>query len=49
MTCWRPLEEWNQTGVWTRLHQILPQELHQAGKVDWYPRGFGRLLVRRQP
>lgn len=35
MTCWRRLEEWNQAGVWTRLRQILLQELHQAGKLDW--------------
>jgi transposase len=35
MTCWRRLEQWNQAGVWTRLHQILLQELHQAGKLDW--------------
>jgi len=35
MTCWRRLEQWNRAGVWTRLHQILLQELHRAGKLDW--------------
>jgi transposase len=35
MTCWRRLEEWNTAGVWTRLHRLLLQELHQAGKLDW--------------
>jgi transposase len=35
MTCWRGLEEWNTAGVWTRLHRLQPQELHQAGKLDW--------------
>jgi transposase len=35
MTCWRRLEQWNAAGVWTRLHQALLTELHQAGKLDW--------------
>jgi transposase len=35
MTCWRGLEEWNTAGVRTCLHQLLLQELHKAGKLDW--------------
>jgi transposase len=34
MTCWRRLEEWNAAGVWRRLHQLLLDELHGAGKLD---------------
>jgi hypothetical protein len=29
------LREWNDAGVWTRLHQVLLDELHEAGEVDW--------------
>lgn len=35
MTCWRRLEQWNNAGVWAKLHQLLLTELHQAGKLDW--------------
>jgi transposase len=35
MTCWRRLEEWNRSGVWQRLHELLLAELHAAGKLDW--------------
>jgi transposase len=31
MTCWRRLRDWNDAGVWTRLHQVLLDELHEAG------------------
>jgi transposase len=34
MTCWRRLEEWNSAGVWKRLHLVLLEELHCAGKLD---------------
>ena len=35
MTCWRRLEEWNNAGVWQRLHEALLAELNAAGKLDW--------------
>jgi transposase len=35
MTCWRRLRDWQQAGVWQRLHEVLLQRLHQAGKIDW--------------
>ncbi|MHC5263241.1 transposase [Streptomyces sp. UC4497] len=35
MTCWRRLRDWNEAGVWQRLHQVLLTELHQAEKLDW--------------
>jgi transposase len=34
MTCWRRLEEWNNAGVWHRLHRILLDELHGADKLN---------------
>ncbi len=30
MTCWRRL-----AGVWERLHRLLLEELHTAGRLDW--------------
>lgn len=35
MTCWRRLKEWNEAGVWRRLHEVLLAELHAADKIDW--------------
>jgi transposase len=35
MTCWRRLAEWNEAGVWRRLHEVLLAELQAAGKLDW--------------
>jgi transposase len=35
MTCWRRLRDWNDAGVWTRLHENLLAELHAAGVLDW--------------
>lgn len=35
MTCWRRLRDWQQAGVWKRLHHVLLEELHQAGEIDW--------------
>ncbi len=35
MTCWRRLRDWQQAGVWQRLHQVLLQRLQDAGRIDW--------------
>jgi transposase len=35
MTCWRRLRDWNDAGVWTRLHQVLLDELREAGEIVW--------------
>lgn len=35
MTCWNRLHEWNQAGVWPRLHQVLLAKLQGADKIDW--------------
>lgn len=34
MTCWRRLRDWNDAGVWHRLHESLLAELHAAGALD---------------
>src|SRR5438876_6090833 len=35
MTAWRRLREWQEAGVWQRLHELLLAELHAAGEIDW--------------
>ena len=35
VTCWRRLEEWQQGGVWERLHERLLARLHSSGQIDW--------------
>src|SRR5580765_2828486 len=35
MTCWRRLHEWQQAGVWQRLHEVLLAKLHEADRIDW--------------
>ncbi len=35
MTCWRRLREWQQAGVWDRLHKLLLSELNAADAFDW--------------
>jgi transposase len=34
MTCWRRLRDWQQTGVFERLHQLLLAKLRQTGRLD---------------
>jgi transposase len=35
MTCWRRLRDWQQAGVWKRLHHTLLQRLQDAGQINW--------------
>jgi hypothetical protein len=32
MICWRRLRDWNEAGVWQRLHEKLLAELNAAGQ-----------------
>jgi transposase len=34
MTCWRRLHEWQQAGVFQRLHQLLLAKLRQTDRLD---------------
>ena len=34
-TCWRRLRDWQEAGVWRRLHQVLLDRLGEADKIDW--------------
>jgi len=35
MTCWRRLKEWQEAGVWRRLHEVLLAKLDEAELIDW--------------
>jgi len=35
MTCWRRLRDWQQAGVWQRLHELLLAKLRQAERLDF--------------
>jgi transposase len=35
MTCWRRLRDWNDAGVWQRLHESLLAEVNAAGALNW--------------
>ena len=35
ITCWRRLRDWQEAGVWTRLHHELLRRLRDAGRIDW--------------
>lgn len=34
-TCWRRLDEWQQAGVWEKLHGLLLDRLRAAGEIEW--------------
>jgi len=34
-TCWRRLDEWQQAGVWEKLHALLLTRLRAAGEIEW--------------
>lgn len=35
MTLWNRLSEWEQTGVWRKLHRALLERLQEAHLIDW--------------
>jgi len=35
MSCWRRLKEWQEAGVWERLHQKLLDRLGEADQIEW--------------
>ena len=35
LTCWRRLRDWQQAGVWHRLHTTLLDRLGEADRLDW--------------
>jgi transposase len=35
VTCWRRLRDWQEAGVWERLHRELLDRLGEGGQIDW--------------
>jgi transposase len=35
MTCWLRVPDWQEAGVWARLHRVLLERLSEAGQLDW--------------
>ena len=35
VTCWRRLRDWQQAGVWDRLHRELLNRLGEADEIGW--------------
>ena len=35
VTCWRRLRDWQEAGVWHRLHRVLLDRLGAADRIDW--------------
>jgi len=35
MTCWRRLHDWQEAGVWDKLHRVLLDRLRSADQIDW--------------
>ncbi len=35
VTCWRRVRDWDEAGVWERLHQTLLDRLGHAEQLDW--------------
>ena len=35
MSCWRRLKEWQDGGVWERLHRVLLDRLGETERIDW--------------
>jgi transposase len=34
-TCWRRLRDWQEAGVWQKLHELLLAQLREADQIDW--------------
>ena len=46
MTCWRRMRDWQEAGVWDRLHEALLAELQAADKIDWSRAAVDSSFVR---
>jgi transposase len=46
MTLWNRLHEWQQAGVWRKLHRLLLERLHEADLIDWSRAAVDSATVR---
>ena len=35
MSCWRRLRDWQESGVWQKLHELLLAKLRLRDRIDW--------------
>ena len=35
MTCWRRLRDWQEAGLWDKIHRVLLTKLRAADRIDW--------------
>lgn len=35
MTCWSRLRDWQDAGVWEKLHRVMLERLSDADRIDW--------------
>jgi len=47
-TCWRRLRDWQEAGVWQRLHETLLNWLGDAASIAWSRASVDSLSVRQQ-
>lgn len=40
MTCWRRLRDWQQAGIWDKIHNVLLNKLRESDQID-----FSRAVV----
>ena len=46
VTAWRRLRDWQDAGVWERLHAALLDRLGQEGQIDWSRASLDSVSVR---
>lgn len=46
VTCWRRLREWQDAGVWDRLHTAVLDRLGEQGLLDWSRTAVDSVSVR---
>ena len=46
VTCWRRLRQWQQAGVWERLHRVVLDRLGQHDLLDWSRAAVDSVSVR---
>lgn len=35
MTCWRRLRDWQDAGLWDKIHRHMLDRLNLAGQINW--------------
>lgn len=46
MTCWRRLRDWQEAGVWDRIHLACLERLQASDRIDWSRAAVDSVSVR---